>query len=95
MFDKYIFFKIETNKVKKITLFNETRKYNIQIFDKNIFFKIETNKVKKNNAMIQDITIHKFSIHISFACILQYLRKMYLSKISVLYCLVSLNSVLL
>ena len=42
MFDKYIFFKIETNKVKKITLFNETRQYNIQIFDKNIFFKIET-----------------------------------------------------
>ena len=30
---------IETNKVNKRTLFNETRQYNIHIFDKTIFLK--------------------------------------------------------
>ena len=54
--DKFVTFKttkiasvlkeIETNKVKKKTLFDQTRQYNIQNFHKNLFFKYEQHKSK-------------------------------------------------
>ena len=37
---------IETNNVKKRTLFNKTRQYNIHIFDKLIFFRYRTREIK-------------------------------------------------
>ena len=42
----FLISKIYRNKVKKRTVFNETRLYNIQIFDKMIFLKHRTRQIK-------------------------------------------------
>ena len=78
----------------KITLFNETRQYNIQMFDTTIFLKYKIRQIKATEYLSKLQQQFYLFVSVALICLAVYMRKIVLSNICIVYCLVSLNSVL-
>ena len=80
----------------KRTLFNEPRQYNIQMFDTTIFLKYKIRQIKATEYLskLQQQFYLPVFVSVALICLAVYMRKIVLSNICIVYCLVSLNSVL-